>query len=66
VTGPLPSLVDRKQIQLETGLGRAAIDAVFRQVPVVVIPGCRKVFAKREDVMALIERSTFNRDRVRP
>ena len=63
---PLPRLVDRKTLAEETGLTRAAIDAVFRAVPVVVLPGCTKVFAKREDVEALFARSTSRGDRVRP
>ena len=52
VVSSLPAFIDRKTIAAETGLTRAAIDAVFRAVPVVKIPGCRKVFAKREDVQA--------------
>ena len=62
----LPELVDRKTLAAETNLTRAAVDAVFRQVPVVVIPGCRKVFARREDIMVLIESNTFTRTMVRP
>jgi hypothetical protein len=61
----LPQLVDRKQLAAETGLGRAAIDAVFRALPVVVIPGVRKVHVRREDVAALLEANTFHGDRVR-
>jgi hypothetical protein len=62
----LPALIDRKTLAAETGLTRAAVDAVFRAVPVVVLPGCRKVFARREDVRRLLEESTFTGAMVRP
>ncbi len=63
---PLPQLIDRKQLIAETGLTRAAGDAVFRAVPVIVLPGCRKVFIRRADVERLLEASTFGAERVRP
>ena len=43
------------------------IDAVFRELPVVYFPGCKRVGAvKREDYLGLVERSTYHDDRVRP
>lgn len=62
----LPRLVDRKTVAAETGLTRAAVDAIFRNVEVIVLPGCRKVFARREDVRRLIDENRFTGDRVRP
>lgn len=58
----LPQLLDRKALAEETGLPRSAIDAIFRQVPVVTFPDCRKVFVKRADVASLIERGTWRND----
>jgi hypothetical protein len=55
----LPLYVDRKMLQEETGLSRAAIDAVFRECETMVLPGCRKVFVRRQDVAELFERSTL-------
>lgn len=63
---PLPALVDRKQLAAETGLSRAAVDAVFRSVPVVCLPGLRKTFVRRDDVERLIADSTYGAGRVRP
>jgi hypothetical protein len=62
----LPELVDRKTVAAETGLTRAAVDALFRNVPVVTLPGCRKVWARRRDVMRLLEENTHDGTLVRP
>lgn len=50
----------------ELGYGRAAIDAIFRQLPIVAIPGTRRPMIRREDYLELVERSTYRGDRVRP
>jgi hypothetical protein len=62
---PLPELVDRKQLSVEMGVGRAAIDGIFRALPVTTIPGVRKVYVRRADVAALLEANTYSGDRVR-
>jgi hypothetical protein len=46
------------------GLGRAAIDAVFRKLPVVVIPGSSRPHVRRDDYIELVESSTYNENRV--
>jgi hypothetical protein len=48
----------------ELGLGRAAIDAVFRKLPVVVFPGSTRPHIRREDYLDLVEKSTYENDRV--
>lgn len=50
----------------ELGLGRRAIDAVFRACPVVKLPGYKPPLVKVADYRALIEASTYSGDRVRP
>ena len=50
----------------ELGLERRAVDAVFRELPVVVLPGYSRPLIRVEDYRALIEASTFRGDRVRP
>jgi hypothetical protein len=42
------------------------VDAVFRELDVVVFPGTRKPAVRREDYIALVERCTYRDDRVRP
>jgi hypothetical protein len=49
----------------ELGLGRAAIDAVFRRLPVVVFPGSSRPHVRRDDYVALVEASTYDDGRVR-
>lgn len=49
----------------ELGLERRAIDAVFRELDVVVLPGYSRPMVRREDYLALVERSTYGDDRVR-
>jgi hypothetical protein len=50
----------------ELGLERRAVDAVFRALPVVAIPGYSRPMVRAEDYLALIKRSTYHDDRVRP
>jgi hypothetical protein len=49
----------------ELGLTRTMVDAIFRELDVVVFPGTRRTAVKREDYLELVERSTY-RERVRP
>ena len=58
----LPRLLDRKMLGEETGLKRAALDAIFRELPVTTLPNHRKVYVRRDDVMALLEQRTFRND----
>ena len=53
----------------QLGLTRTAIDCAFRALPVVFFPGQTKGGSvRREDFLALVERSTYTNDdgRVRP
>ena len=49
----------------ELGLGRAAVDAVFRKLPVVVFPGSARPHVRREDYLELLEQATYDDRRVR-
>ena len=61
---PLPVLLDCAGIMRELGVKRTTAEAIMRQIPVVVIPDHRKTFVRRADVLALLERQTFAKDRV--
>jgi hypothetical protein len=63
-TEQLPVLLDSKALQRELGITRAAAESLMRALDVVVFPGLRKTFVKHGDVVALIERQTFGKDRV--
>jgi hypothetical protein len=54
----LPRLLDCRGIRDELGVSRAAAEAIMRQLPKVVVPGLRKVYVRREDVLRLVNRST--------
>jgi hypothetical protein len=58
------ALLTRSHLR-ELGLGRSAIDAVFRELDVVVFPGSSRPMIRREDYLALVERSTYSEGRVR-
>lgn len=58
------SLLTRSHLR-ELGLGRSAIDAVFRQLEVVVFPGSARPMIHREDYLELVARSTYPEGRVR-
>jgi hypothetical protein len=49
----------------ELGLERRAVDAVFRALPVVVLPGYSRPLIRVGDYLELVERSTYRGDRVR-
>ncbi len=50
----------------ELGLERRAVDAVFRALPVVALPGYSRPMIRADQYVELLERSTFDDDRVRP
>ncbi len=49
----------------ELGLERRAVDAVFRALPVVYLPGYSRPLVRVADYLELVERSTYSGDRVR-
>jgi hypothetical protein len=42
------------------------VDAVFRAVPVVVLPSYSRPMVKARDYLALVEQSTYDDTQVRP
>jgi hypothetical protein len=50
----------------ELGLERRAVDAVFRALPVVALPGYSRPMIRADEYVELVERSTYDGDRVRP
>ncbi len=59
------ALLTRSHLR-DLGLERRAVDAVFRALPVVVLPGYARPMIRAGDYAALIEASTYRDDRVRP
>ena len=59
------ALLTRSHLR-ELGLERRAIDAAFRALPVVVLPGYSRPLIRAEDYRKLLEASTYRDDRVRP
>jgi hypothetical protein len=64
MTEPLPELLDRKALQAELRISRAAAEAIIRQLPIVQFADLRKTYVKRSDVLAEIERRTFEKTEV--
>jgi hypothetical protein len=50
----------------ELGLERRAVDAVFRALPVVALPGYSRPLIRADQYLELVERFTYDDDRVRP
>jgi hypothetical protein len=50
----------------DLGLERRAIDAVFRKLPVVALPGYSRPLVHAEEYLHLIAEHTYRDDRVRP
>jgi hypothetical protein len=59
------ALLTRSDLR-ELGLERRAVDAVFRALPVVALPGYSRPLIRAEDYRGLVEQCTFRDDRVRP
>lgn len=59
------ALLSRTHLR-ELGLERRAVDAVFRELAVVVLPGYSRPLVRAESYLALLEASTYGGDRVRP
>lgn len=49
----------------DLGLERRAVDAVFRALPVVAIPGYSRPLIRVSDYLAFLEEHTYTGDRVR-
>jgi len=64
VSDRLPELLDAKALRVELGITRAATEAIMRQLPVVLIPGLRKVYVRRADVSRYLDERTFAKDEV--
>ena len=50
----------------DLGLERRAVDAVFRSLPVVALPGYSRPMIRVEQYLELVEQYTYRDDRVRP
>lgn len=59
------ALLTRSHLR-ELGLERRAIDAVFRRLPVVALPGYSRPLIRAEHYLELVEEHTYRDDRVRP
>ena len=59
------ALLSRTDLR-DLGLGRRAVDAVFRALPVVVLPGHSRPPIRLADYLAYVEMHTYAGERVRP
>jgi hypothetical protein len=64
VTERLPELLDAKHLAGELGITRAAAEKIMVKLPIVQVPGLRKVYVRRPDVEKLLEACTFAKDEV--
>ena len=58
------ALLSRSHLR-QLGLERRAVDAVFRALPVVVLPGYSRPMVRAEDYRRLLDEHTFDGSRVR-
>jgi hypothetical protein len=59
------ALLTRSHLR-ELGMERRAIDAVFRELPLVLLPGYPRPLIKAADFRDLIERETYGNNAVHP
>jgi hypothetical protein len=58
------ALLSRTHLR-ELGLERRAVDAVFRALPVVALPGYSRPLIRADDYRRLLDEHTYRDDRVR-
>src|SRR4051812_25094203 len=61
----LPGAVLYRTDLKRLGYERRAVDAIFRELPVIVIPGYSRPMVRASDYVDLLERATYNEDKVR-
>lgn len=54
MSAPLPELLDTRTIAEELGVKRAVAEAIIRRLPKQEIPGCRRLFVRRDHVHRLL------------
>ena len=59
------ALLTRSHLR-ELGLERRAVDAVFRTLSIVSLPGYSRPLVRADDYLELISEHTYRGDRVRP
>ena len=59
VTERLPGLLDAKALQDELGVKRGAAEKIMTVLPIVTLPGLRKVYVRREDVQRHLDEHTL-------
>jgi hypothetical protein len=59
------ALLTRSHLR-DLGLERRAVDAVFRSLPVIALPGYSRAMIRVADYLALVNDCTYRGDRVRP
>jgi hypothetical protein len=58
------ALLNRTHLR-ELGLERRAVDAVFRALPVIALPGYSRPLIRADDYRAFLAENTYRDDRVR-
>jgi hypothetical protein len=64
MTDPLPQLLDAKHLAGELGITRAAAEKIMQSLPILQVPGLRKVYVRRSDVERLLQACTYEKDQV--
>lgn len=59
------ALLTRSHLR-ELGLERRAIDAIFRKLPIIALPGYSRLMIRATGYLELVEQHTYRDDRVRP
>lgn len=54
----LPKLLDCRAIRSELGVSRAAAEAIMRQLPKCQVPGLRKTYVRRDDLLRVVNEWT--------
>lgn len=52
-------LLDRESLSVEYGIGERGVDRIFSEIPIVRIPGYRRVFVWRSDVDQYLKQHTL-------
>jgi hypothetical protein len=61
----IPAVISRRGL-MDLGFSETSVDAILRQVPVVALPGSRRLYMRCRDVAACIDAYLYDGTTIRP
>jgi hypothetical protein len=62
---PLSELLDTRRLMDELGVKRSTAEAIMRAIPLQAVPGVRKLYVRRSDVVRFLDDNLVEKGRPR-